>query len=366
MKICHLTSLHSPEDIRIFIKECSTLAVKGIDTNYIVPFEKSYAKNKVKIHGINIGSVNRLKRMTHTTSLVYEKSIKVNADIYHIHDPELIPIALKLKKSGRKVIYDVHEDMPRAIMSKYWIPKWLRKIVSTLFELYENKQAKKFDFVVGATPHIANRFLKKNKNTIDINNYPLLNELVSTDKTESKNRQVCYVGGINTIRGIHSIIKASTLVEGDIVLAGPTSSSELENEIKQSKINYVGLLSREEVNSLLNESIAGLVLYLPEPNHVNAQPNKMFEYMSAGIPVIASNFPLWKEIVEVNNCGICVNPTRPAEIADAIKWLIENPNKAAEMGRNGRQAVEDKYNWEVESEKLIKMYRSLEKKIGEK
>jgi glycosyltransferase involved in cell wall biosynthesis len=85
----------------------------------------------------------------------------------------------------------------------------------------------------------------------------------------------------------------------------------------------------------------------------------MFEYMSAGLPVIASNFPLWKEIVEGNKCGICVDPMDPKAIASAIQWMIDHPEEAEEMGKNGRRAVETKYNWANESKKLVGLYQRL-------
>jgi glycosyltransferase involved in cell wall biosynthesis len=89
----------------------------------------------------------------------------------------------------------------------------------------------------------------------------------------------------------------------------------------------------------------------------------MFEYMSASLPLITSNFPFWKEIVEGNNCGICVNPLNPQEIADAIKYIINNPKEAEKMGKNGRDAVEKKYNWTIEEIKLFKVYESIVNKI---
>lgn len=118
----------------------------------------------------------------------------------------------------------------------------------------------------------------------------------------------------------------------------------------------MGFLNRSEVAELLSKASAGLVLFHPYPNHIDAQPNKMFEYMSAGLPIISSNFPLWKEIVEGNSCGICVDPLNPTAIREAIEQIIRNPDDAAQMGRNGRSAVESKYNWETESFKLLKFY----------
>ena len=108
-----------------------------------------------------------------------------------------------------------------------------------------------------------------------------------------------------------------------------------------------------------SESLAGVVTFLALPNHVNAQPNKIFEYMAAGIPVIGSNFQLWKEIIENNDCGICVDPTKPKEIAKAIEFIQENPMKAKEMGKRGRKKVLDKYNWQPEGIKLVSVYNNL-------
>jgi glycosyltransferase involved in cell wall biosynthesis len=92
------------------------------------------------------------------------------------------------------------------------------------------------------------------------------------------------------------------------------------------------------------------------PNHIDAQPNKMFEYMSAGLPLIASDFPLWREIVEGNDCGVCVDPADPAAIAEAIDRLVENPDLARRMGENGQRAVHERYNWAIEEKKLLALY----------
>ncbi len=118
-------------------------------------------------------------------------------------------------------------------------------------------------------------------------------------------------------------------------------------------------MSRQEVANLLGKSSVGLVTYLPAPNHVDAQPNKLFEYMSVGLPVIASNFPLWREIVVDNNCGLCVDPTNPKEIADAINYFFNKNSESLKMGLNGKKAVENIYNWNPEEIKLISLYKEL-------
>ena len=85
----------------------------------------------------------------------------------------------------------------------------------------------------------------------------------------------------------------------------------------------------------------------------------MFEYMAAGIPVVASNFPLWKEIIEENKCGICVEPANVEQISDAVNYLLNNPEEAQRMGANGRKAVEEKYNWNNEAKTLLQLYCDL-------
>jgi len=148
-----------------------------------------------------------------------------------------------------------------------------------------------------------------------------------------------------------------------LVLAGKFASTDDFDSAKSMKgwaqVDYRGQVDRSEVAKILTESSAGLALYHPGPNHDDSQPNKLFEYMAAGIPVIASNFPLWKEIVVKNECGICVDPLNPEEIAAAINWVLQNPMAAASMGRNGLNAVLEKYNWEAESQKLNSFYEKL-------
>ena len=358
-----MTSAHAYNDTRIFLKECRALYEAGFDVSLIVQHDKDEVIDGVQILGLSKPK-NRRERMLQTTRQVYKRALECDADIYHFHDPELIPIGLRLKRKGKKVIYDVHEDVPRQILSKQWIPVPVRKTISWTVERIENYAAKRFDYIVTATPFIRDRYLRINKNSIDINNFPLLSELhIPNTGWSSKEKLICYVGGIGKIRGIHEMVQAIGLTQYSMLLAGNfVSSAEKDIAVNLkgwSQVVELGHINRTEVKEVLSRSMAGLVLFHPEPNHINAQPNKMFEYMSAGIPVIASNFPLWKEIIEGNTCGICVDPLNVNEIANAINWIIDNPEQAKQMGENGRRAVIEKYNWEHEAQKLLKLYEEL-------
>ncbi|AND42243.1 glycosyl transferase [Cytobacillus oceanisediminis 2691] len=364
MKVCHITSSHPSKDTRIFRKECVSLAEQGFNVNLVVPEEDDHTDRGVNIIAVKLNITSRATRLLKASYKVYQRAAKENADIYHIHDPEMIFFGLLLKLKGKKVIYDVHEDVPRQILSKAWINPKIRSAISWAFEKFENFSAKKFDAVIAATPHITERFKKIGCRAANVNNYPILSELYVPDSGwDEKKKAVCFIGGINKIRGIDEMLEAISYTDSKLYLGGnfspPSLKEKAQNAAGWEQVIDLGFADRKRVAETMAKSLAGLVLYHPAPNHNNAQPNKMFEYMSAGIPVIASHFDLWKEIVEGNDCGICADPLNPYEISNAINQITENRSEAERMGRNGRKAVEEKYNWDVEAEKLIELYKTL-------
>ena len=365
ISICHLTSVHKDGDVRIFHKECLSLVEAGYRVSLIIPNTYTRIEKDVKIISFEAPKGNRLTRMTKTVNIVYKMAIEVNADIYHFHDPELLRIAKKLKKKGKIVIYDIHEDLPRQLLSKPYLNKHLRGFISKRVERYENNVARKLDYLCAATPFIRDRFLLINSNTIDINNFPILKELLIDfpyDKKEGNN--ICYVGGIEPNRGIKELIQSLESTNVKLLLAGNFSSITFKEEVCKlsswKQVNEMGFLTRKGVRDIYMKSKIGIVTLHPLPNYLDALAVKMFEYMAGGIPIIASNFPLWKTIIEDNNAGICVDPLNAEEISDAINYLVSNPKKAKEMGENGKKMVIEKYNWDNEKKKLIDLYKSLE------
>jgi len=364
IKVCHLTSVHHRNDTRIFHKELPALAEAGFEVCVVVADGKGdEQRSGYFIYDVG-SSANRLHRISLTTKKVFRKALEIDADIYHFHDPELLLIGKKIKKRGKKVIYDAHEDVPRQILSKYWINKYIRNIISSTTERFENSVCKKLDFIITATPFIRDRFLKINPNVLDINNYPVLDLEKELPEWSDRENKVCYIGGLTKVRGITELIKSLSFVKGvTLELGGTFSPEDYRDEIINTegweKVSEYGFINSKIVNGIMASSKAGLVTFHPEPNHINAQPNKIFEYMLAGIPIIASDFPLWKEIVKDNNCGICIDPLNPEQIADAITYIQQNPEKAEQMGQRGLQLVKKKYNWENEKEKLVSIYSKL-------
>ncbi|MBW8302895.1 MAG: glycosyltransferase, partial [Brevundimonas sp.] len=216
-----------------------------------------------------------------------------------------------------------------------------------------------------ATPFIRDKFLGLGGRGLDVNNYPRADELASKATGGARNNEVCYIGGIGAIRGICEVVDAMGRTASGVRLSlggpfeGEATKAEVAGMPGWAKVDHLGNLSRLEVRDVMGRSMAGIVTFLPLPNHIAAQPNKMFEYMSAGLPVIASNFPLWREIIEGNDCGLCVDPLDAAAIAAAIDRLAAHPEDVARMGANGRKAVAERYNWAVEEGKLLDFYKTV-------
>lgn len=361
-RVAHLTSAHPRDDIRVYLKECCSLARHGYRVTLVV----ADGRGDEVLDGVEIADVGRtagrLGRMFQATERVFRKAVQLDADIYHLHDPELLLVGARLKRRGKRVVFDAHEDVPKQIMGKHYLHPGVRRILSWGVALVERYVCAHLDGVVTATPYIRDKFLTINPNSVDINNFPMVGELDGAVSWQDKTSQVCYVGSIAQIRGIKQLVRAMehTHTPATLTLVGSFAEAQVEAEVQTYpgwlKVNAMGIQGRRAVRDVLGRSVAGVVTLHPAPNYLDSLPIKMFEYMSAGIPVIASDFHLWKQIVEESRCGLCVDPLDPAAIASAIDYLVNHRADAETMGRNGRQAVLSRYNWAREEVKLIQFY----------
>ena len=365
----HLTTVHNPLDTRIFHKEIKSLTSAGFRIKYIAK-----SPPDIRIHNLEIDPLpmprGKLERVTTLMQQAYAKIKSTDAKILHIHDPELIPLALVFKRRGMKVIYDAHEDFPKQVMGKDWIPSFLKPPVSAAAYLLESLASKYFDAIVVANPPVIQKFPPKK--TILIRNLPILKRfepVYNLVPYQNRDKALIYVGKIGRIRSIREIILALGLVSDvTLHLIGDFDDRTLFEEMQRlpgwSKVKYYGWQDYSQMIPLLAQARAGLALLKPVPNFRTNIPVKVLEYMAAGLPVIASNFDsYWKKIFDETGAGILVSPDDPSEIASAIRWLFSHPDVAEEMGRRGRNYVFKNCSWEHESTKLVSLYKKLLKNM---
>jgi glycosyltransferase involved in cell wall biosynthesis len=333
---------------------------------YVVPGGELGTVDGVRLHPI-WQPRSRALRLAVGAPIVLRAALQERAALYHLHDPELLPVGLVLRCLGRRVVYDAHEDLAAQIQSKHWVPHILRKPIAALARGLERFAARLFSGVVAAGEDVARAI--GSEGVVILRNYPLLEELPRSSGLALSSRapQVVHIGGLSRIRASRELIQAIGLVPDELnvrlVLAGSFARDGLEAEVRQlpgwDRVSFLGWSSRAQIGAVLADSRIGIVLFRPEPNHFGLRSNKVFEYMAAGLPIIGPNFPAWRALLEGESCGLAVDPTDSAAIADAIMKLLRDPRLAAEMGARGAQAVRTRYNWERESAQLLSLYHRL-------
>lgn len=369
-KVVHVTTGHHVYDTRIWKKECRSLARAGYNVTLIAPNdEDELVTDEVRILGITPPATRR-ERIIQTPIRAYKKVRGEEADVVHFHDIEFLPYAILLRLEGYSVLQDVHENTMESILGRESIPVAARKPVGMCLGALEKITGYLASGVIPATLSIAQKFKNISGPVQIVQNYPILDALdVSACSTPYTDRppSVAYVGAITAIRGIRELIEAVQRVaekrDVSLVLAGSFSSQSVEEKMRAQKgwgtVDFRGWVQYDDVARILSNTKAGIVTFHPEPNHIEAQPQKLFEYMAAGLPVIASDFPLWRDIVGTHDCGRLVDPQNPTEIAEAIAWILNHPSEAEAMGKRGREAVEKTFRWSEEELKLTSLYDTL-------
>lgn len=365
-KVVHLTTVHRPTDVRIFQREAATLAANGYEVTLVACADASYDDRGVRVRAIPRPR-SRISRMTLTAGRAFRAALRERADLYHFHDPELIPIALLLTAAGKRVVYDVHEDAAKDVFDKPYLPSWLKPLVHVIVARVERAAAVRFDAIIAATSAIARKFPAER--TVLLRNVPVMNELMTPDARPfaSRSRNVAYLGGLAPFNGPEQMIRAMAALPDSagirLVLGGRAPTTEYEATLRampgHERVEFVGWVDRSRMAEVFADARAGLVVYQPTPNIMDCEPNKFFEVMSAGLPLIASNLPHWQAFIAAHDCGVVVSPDDPAAIARAIQELVDDPVRSEAMGRRGRALVEHEYNWEAESGKLLALYARL-------
>jgi glycosyltransferase involved in cell wall biosynthesis len=361
-KVCMLSSVRPATEHRILSKEGASLVRAGYRVSIVAP----HLHDEV-LSGITIKAVpkftSRFARIVHTTWSVYCEALRQCADVYHFHDTGLIPVGWLLKLHGKRVLYDVREDTPAYVSDQYWIPRWARPAVAWAVDIAEKLSGRLLDGIVAATPHIGQRFPQSK--TVVVQNFPLLDEAFPASRPYLERPPlVLYIGAIEPYRGVLELVDAIGLLpeilQARLALGGEFEPFELEQEACQKpgwkRTDYAGWQNRRGLLDLLSRARVGVVPFLSAANTMDAQPIKLFEYMLAGLPIVASNLPRLREIVTETQCGILVEPGQPEAIAEVLQWLLEHPTEAQAMGKRGRQAILQTYNWNSQAQLLLHLY----------
>ncbi len=367
MRITHISILHRPLDGRIFAKQCRALAAAGHDVHLVVG-----GAPKEEIDGVTFHTIARDSRrppVRRQWSRLFRAAVwafTLRPSTFHLHDPHLIPLGLLLKLGGSRVVYDVHEDYPAHARTKLTGHPVRASLKAGMWNALERLAARTLDHFVCASPAVAARF--PSSRTTVVRNFPLHTVFVRASENgvfrpyAERPNTVLLHGVMSDVRGTGDLMSAIELVPAKLDcrlrLMGSSKEPELERRAALApKIDLIPWQPFSEVVRELFAARAGVALLHPHPNHLDAiRSNKLFEYMAAGIPVIASDLPSWREIVVGTGCGLVVDPRDHAAIAAAIEYLLTHPEEAEAMGERGRAAVQERFNWDEEAGRLLSLY----------
>ncbi|MBS7197128.1 MAG: glycosyltransferase [Bacteroidales bacterium] len=369
LKVCHFTVAHDVADPRIFEKECKSLYAAGYDVSLVVPNIEDSIVSGIKIYGVRV-SMNPVARLLFGAKKVYIKALELDADIYHFHDIELFKYGIKLKKKGKKVIFDSHENWIDYIMDIKWLPAMIKKYMSWTVRRMYKKYLSVLDAVITVSPHIVDILKQYAPNIYMISNYPIIssNDLAffsKMDYLQRKNR-ICYSGTVYAeISNQEYILEALEAIEdAEYVMVGtinPKYRKVLSSFRGWDKASFIENVSRQKLYQIYDTVLAGVVIFDYTPNLGYKQGslgvNKIFEYMMKGLPIISSDQEMWKQqIIDKYKCGICVKPRDIDGIREAIIQILNNRELAYEMGQNGVKAVIEEFNWKTQEKILLDVY----------
>ena len=320
--------------------------------------------NNVSIIDIGGRTGGRISRMTSTMWCLYKKAKELDTDIYHFHDPELIPIGLLLQTFGKKVIYDAHEDTKNQILIKPYLNTFSSTILSKLYEWFEGYSLSRFSGIITATGKIMDNLTPISKNIQCIKNYPI-DECILFEENYDYKKNIIYIGGLSRERGIIELLDSLSYIDPtiNIDLCGKFFEGNFKEKVMNHpnwhRVFYHGFVNQEFIIKLLNKSLAGMVTLHPTLTYVDSLPVKLFEYAKSGVPVICSNFPKWLKIFSNYKFSLFVDPLNPKEIAHAINKLYKNQVLQEQFSKNARTAFLENFNWDSEELKLLEFYKRI-------
>lgn len=365
VKVVHISTVHSCQDPRIFLKECRSLAEEGHEVHLITPDGIEDIRDKVHIHEFKTQFKSRAIRFFKSPTDIFKQALSYNPDVIHFHDPELIPVALKIhnRHGSVSIIYDIHEDNTTAIEQREYLPSFIKPFVKKVVQLYESRAEKELYTI------IAEKYYKKRfPNAIEVLNYPELDWMEKKNYQQNRYPGIIYAGNVREDRGALNHAKILTYIEDIELWSIGRCTSELYRKMKAEAGSCENRLITEGIDEYVpfetiikkyksKNWLAGLAIF-PYSDHVKEkQLTKFFEYMAAGIPIIYSNFPEWRKLLDPLNVGFAVNPDSANEIKLAIERLKSDKDLWEEKSKNGQKIVKH-FSWQSQEKALFDMYKN--------
>lgn len=361
-RIAMVTTVHPHDDVRIYHKEAKTLVEAGWRVEIINPEFEGSDENGIRFRRVTVPS-SRIGRMLNARKAAETALRESRADICILHDPELLPLLATLKNLPIQTVYDAHEDLPAQLYTKPWIPSVLRGIGSSIGQSLLERYLPYADGVIAATEGIAKNVEAMTDMLCVIRNRPTSQDFVLFDIERSRikrlPRAVCYAGALSEQRGLQRMIRCCHQAEATLMLAGKFESEFLQKKVQgmpeYSSVKYLGVLNRQEIAELYAKCNAGLLLLDDTPAYRASEPIKLFEYLCAGLPVIASDFSHWRNIASLKEVSFVKSDSND-EIVSAISNALKYPVEI------DVEAMRQNYGFKNDADKLIKFYQQLEEK----
>lgn len=361
--------------MRIYQRECRTLVNSGFDVSLIAhafPFDK--IDSRIDFHSLgelprdsfNLGIFNRIER----SSKAFDISKSIKANLIHYYSPEFIPWAGKLKKNKKiPIIFDCMEDFEAYFLIRDGIPKILRSTISLLVSKLLEYAARTSDAVIFSDQGTSKKFINSAKRIEVIHNFPDLTIFdPSLESPSKKNYDIVFNGAVykytltNCFNIDNELVKKGYKLKWLFFGLNPEEkwvNDQLRLRRIHDRFTFEGLIPQEEVPRKLQQARIGIIPLPDNEKFRNNIPQKLFEFMSLGIPVVMSDLPPSRELTGIEDCSKMVKPDDYLEYANAIISLLDNKSYCSDMAERAKTLIIEEYNWQMESKKLINLYNDL-------
>jgi glycosyltransferase involved in cell wall biosynthesis len=365
LKVVHVTCVHPLRDPRIFEKECRSLAEDGHEVVLVAPHTRDEVLAGIRVRAIPPASSRKLRLVTSGWRAM-AVALSERADLYHLHDPELLLPFQFARLFGKKLLFDMHENLPKAVLAKEWISPSMRRLVAAIIRPLERLMLTGVPIVFAENSYAADYPWARRTSTIL--NYPTP-EVLDAVRCARRPGSVGYIGAVRpergltvTLQALRELKRAGRPLTFDLIGAiDPRNMAIITEYLSRDGLDVQlhGYLPLAKAWPLISGCQIGLALLQPMPNYVDSYPTKIFDYMGLGVPVLCSDFPLYRHLVEEVGCGRCVDPTRPDLIAEAIASMLDNPEELESMGQRGIEAVRRRFNWTSQARHLKRFYEQI-------